>query len=1210
MSLSLGLVSRGWTYQTSRTYTQEGLPNKKPNRRTAEHRPCAGSVELCGTQTFEDIFLKKSFFMGESNLDPALMSLLHLIDDPRTKILSFQGLDYLIDQRHLDLKIRQSPNKTVKCRFREWKVDKKGFYKKKYPTILHFCSAFGIPLDTINGIYPMKFSNFRVVSHALKLSWAIFLTLKMFKLRGDLQFRQRVRKGDFKVLDQNLLAKLFIHNYHKLKDCEDEKSVIKLLKNSLCTMVSLAMDQDELPEGDWYNYFPEEIFNQIQKKLSTDTFVRLTFSCLQSKVLCQEVPEEFVLDALIKHRNQLSSPHRGLSTETLRCLTERGRKFGKLVRKYYKPNKGFFPSNKATFQFPRNMGGVKGDLVYNNRFGNSVVEDPDDRMEPFVVGLFGQPGMGKSSRINELISYFRTFFPSLPNSQLVYQRTCHVDHWDGYNGQPIVIFDDLGQATDGSDIKEFQTLVSCCPYVLPMADLSEKGQKFQSPIIIATSNLKYGMPLMHVYKDTPIIDDASFWRRFHVPLLVEFRELYSLRTEPSWIRQENCLLKSRLSDKFKLSVTADKFFQRKPDFDQHGDSCNWEPFTDLRVLKDIFRLRKAYHENIRNTWTQKVIEEDTNSNVDKLKDLLNQSGINESTGFPLPEPKPVNQCLNFPAYPPSHPLPVRVEPIKEPLKVRTITAGKGDTFCLKPLQRAMWLALNDEPQFCLTHGTNRLESAIQRIHGQSNVDDVWISGDYSAATDSFSIEGSKALLEGILESIDHEPTKRWALKEISPHLLVYPKRFDLEPVLQESGQLMGSLLSFPLLCLLNDCTASFAGVSPEKYLINGDDILMRAPAEVYPLWKEKVRNFGLDLSAGKNYIHPRYGTVNSQLVIDGSIVGSGKQKVLDRRSEVLGECLRDLELMMPETDSNEVHDLFKSVNRSKLSRTVRDIDVPMSHGGLSFSWGDLDKKSKRTHRTIKLCYLHDLFEKINPQKDCISIPYLSKQEKVISELEQRMDCFLEPVTSKEFHEDFLRVVHLERVTKRCHTHPHLRDILLEQDIKHLPSLSFLHSLQIPCSDAKIRKLLQKQIDELFLSNFLQGGIGFDYSEYRKLVLLKTMNCHENCQSTIKSIFDFCDLSIPRDFLCHLNLQFDPRVMVKEDFERTLFKGSTNQSLQPMLFDLPENHDYLDFSRDYLEDQELHECLRAFDSFLFEKDSELFPVYSQAWIPIEDRQDLQ
>jgi hypothetical protein len=60
----------------------------------------------------------------------------------------------------------------------------------------------------------------------------------------------------------------------------------------------------------------------------------------------------------------------------------------------------------------------------------------------------------------------------------------------------------------------------------------------------------------------------------------------------------------------------------------------------------------------------------------------------------------------------------------------------------------------------------------------------------------------------------------------------------------------------------------------------------------------------------------------------------------------------------------------------------------------------------------------------------------------------------------------------------------------------------------------------------------------------------------------------------------------------------------------MLFDLPENHDYLDFSRDYLEDQELHECLRAFDSFLFEKDSELFPVYSQAWIPIEDRQDLQ
>eukprot|EP00481_Brizalina_sp_1-RS-2013_P001179 TRINITY_DN27_c0_g1_i4.p1 TRINITY_DN27_c0_g1~~TRINITY_DN27_c0_g1_i4.p1 ORF type:complete len:305 (+),score=34.69 TRINITY_DN27_c0_g1_i4:830-1744(+) len=304
----------------------------------------------------------------------------------------------------------------------------------------------------------------------------------------------------------------------------------------------------------------------------------------------------------------------------------------------------------------------------------------------------------------------------------------------------------------------------------------------------------------------------------------------------------------------------------------------------------------------------------------------------------------------------------------------------------------MWLALGDYPQFCLTHGTNRLETAIQRLFEQSSEGDVWISGDYSAATDSFSIEGSKALLEGILESIDHEPTKRWAMKEISPHLLVYPQNTGLTPVLQKSGQLMGSLLSFPLLCLLNDCTAKFSGLTPDQYLINGDDILMRTSPGTYPIWKEKVANFGLDLSAGKNYIHPIYGTVNSQLIVDGNVVGSGKQNVLDRRSRVLGECLRDLEFAMPETEAIEVQELFKSVNRMKLNQTVRSISVPVSHGGLSFSWGKT-LEDKRSQRTAKLCYLNDLFRKIKPLKDCIAIPYLSKREKNVSDLKEMEENF-------------------------------------------------------------------------------------------------------------------------------------------------------------------------------------------------------------------------
>jgi hypothetical protein len=474
----------------------------------------------------------------------------------------------------------------------------------------------------------------------------------------------------------------------------------------------------------------------------------------------------------------------------------------------------------------------------------------------------------------------------------------------------------------------------------------------------------------------------------------------------------------------------------------------------------------------------------------------------------------------------------------------------------------MWLALGDFPQFCLTHGTNRLEGAISRIFDSSVSGDVWISGDYSAATDSFSIEGSKALLEGILESIDHEPTKRWAMKEISPHLLVYPKDTGLDPVLQKSGQLMGSLLSFPLLCLLNDCTAEFSGVDPSKYLINGDDILMRTQPETYSKWKEEVQNFGLDLSAGKNYIHPKFGTVNSQLVVDGTVVGSGKQMILDRRSRILGECLRDLEFAMPDEDAKDVQELFKTVNRQKLSRTVRSISVPVSHGGLSFSWGK-PLGTKKSERTAKLCYLHDLFKKMEPMKGCIAIPYLSIREKNVSSMLEEERIFNEPVNPSEFHEDFLSPIDIQKVTKRCMTHSGLRELLLDQPLESMPSLNFLHTYQIPCSDHKVKKELQVAIDSLFLSRYLQGGQEFGYDTFRREFLLTTMNLSSNTENTVKHLVSLMDLDVRPDFLKYINLDFDPIAFDPETFQKNL--GS---ALKPKQFDLPmENEDYEDFSKE-------------------------------------------
>lgn len=1117
--------------------------------------------------SFERMFYNRSFFSGEHQLDPALLSLIHLDESVEPQRLP-DGRWILFDENRLRLRMR-SASREMKRKYSSCK-------KRENFSPLEFVIQNDIPLDKITGVFPMVFDNYRLVSHSLRMAWAFYLTLRMKKM-DKMNIRQRIRGGRFSLHSKNLLTVLFIHIHSNLSKLENsEKKWIKCLKNSLCYHVSESMDQDERPEGDRFNLVPvllRPIFNQLKY----DEKVNFFFSLLQSKVLCKEVPEDFILDTLIDHREKLTSKSKPLSDETRSVLYQRGLDFGKLVKKFYHYDKGFLPSNKATFAFPRDRGGQKGDLVYNDRLKNERF-NPRDRMEPFVIGLFGQPGQGKSSQLSLIISKLESLFPGCPRDQLIYSRSCHTEHWDGYKNQPIVVLDDIGQSREGKDIKEFQTLVSCNPYVPPMAALEDKGILFSSPIIILTSNLLYGLPLQYCYQDScGIIDDASFWRRIHVPLYVENKITYRLKEAPLWIREKNLMFRGGTSYNSDVRINScSKFFQSEVVFKRPKSHKPSEHLNELYVpiekgfyslLKNQFRTRQRFHDNIRQTWIQTVTSKIEDPSSLTSKDFYSdqiEPFLPSSLGFDgSPELRSTVNTLEFNAFPPDGPLPVRVEPIVEPLKVRTITAGIGETFCLKPFQRAMWHALGLEEQFCLTHGTNNLESAISRIWDQSQSGDHWISGDYTAATDSFPIEATKCLLEGILESIEHEPTKRWAMKEISPHILVYPPSSGLEPALQESGQLMGSLLSFPLLCLLNDCTAKSIGLSSSQYLINGDDILMRTQPSNYPLWKEKVEEFGLSLSLGKNYIHPYFGTVNSQLIREGTVTESGKQKVVDRRARVLGECLRDLEVMMKEHNPDEVQDLFKAVNRSKLSQTVRSIRVPVSHGGLSFSWGDRTRLSDLDKRTEILVYLNDLFKKITPDKDCLAIPYLSKTEFRNDSVESEDRCFNEPVVSSEYHEDFIGIPQLQAVKKRLMTHPSLRNIFVGQDIESLPPLCFLKVLQVPFKDVRVRKKVQIEIDKTFFLNFLDRNTDYDYELFRKTFLEAVRGVQgEATEVATQYLAPIIELDVKPDYL----LLIDNSYKV-ENFDSQLFEKSLGKALEPKQFNLPSLPDCPDFSKE-------------------------------------------
>jgi hypothetical protein len=197
-------------------------------------------------------------------------------------------------------------------------------------------------------------------------------------------------------------------------------------------------------------------------------------------------------------------------------------------------------------------------------------------------------------------------------------------------------------------------------------------------------------------------------------------------------------------------------------------------------------------------------------------------------------------------------------------------------------------------------------------------DEAYVSGDYSSATDLLSSIASKTVFDTIVKNIALDPTLEHRLrtgllhsqldysqtlqmfeKQIPPSLFQHLQTLMPPVTEQKNGQLMGNILSFLVLCIVNISAWIYAMyVVPEDedepkpqsplgravwqgldrgwmslseldsfpVLINGDDILFRATVEQYARWRSIVGLFGLELSVGKNYFSPHFYTVNSELV--------------------------------------------------------------------------------------------------------------------------------------------------------------------------------------------------------------------------------------------------------------------------------------------------------------------------------------------------------
>jgi hypothetical protein len=309
-------------------------------------------------------------------------------------------------------------------------------------------------------------------------------------------------------------------------------------------------------------------------------------------------------------------------------------------------------------------------------------------------------------------------------------------------------------------------------------------------------------------------------------------------------------------------------------------------------------------------------------------DFLPNHGVREVRGFPYPriseliseaqqrlrafkasplERELILRAFNLPAdlmtKNPDAPAPdnvhCRVAAVLEPGKVRTVTAGEALPYWLsRSYQKEVHGYIRQIPQFSLCGQPlekwhlkflDRLagEHGLYQDRAHDGERTVWVSGDYSGATDEIDIRLTRACHDLMMAKVRRhcslgpltDPYVETLSACIEPHIVNYPKNFvdkgraeetGLGPCQQQNGQLMGSTLSFPILCIVNFCTAWLALFPHIKdyrkvpILVNGDDILFRCKSSQYSTWCDHIKNAGFRKSVGKNFAHRDKIFINSQ----------------------------------------------------------------------------------------------------------------------------------------------------------------------------------------------------------------------------------------------------------------------------------------------------------------------------------------------------------
>ena len=134
----------------------------------------------------------------------------------------------------------------------------------------------------------------------------------------------------------------------------------------------------------------------------------------------------------------------------------------------------------------------------------------------------------------------------------------------------------------------------------------------------------------------------------------------------------------------------------------------------------------------------------------------------------------------------------------------------------------------------------------------------------------------------------------------------------------QRGQMMGHILSFPLLCMINYSASSLDLPSGRFMRINGDDVLFPANRREYRQWEINTKNVGLKKSIGKNYYSRDMAMINSEVY-----TWSKEKKRLIRLQFPNVGLLGYLSDFRVNMDRERPSDALRAAARSHLAKTAR-----------------------------------------------------------------------------------------------------------------------------------------------------------------------------------------------------------------------------------------------------------------------------------------------